>query len=386
MLALRIKNKLDLHASRSLQRKRYAITKKTGNAIIVDGQLLINFCSNDYLHLTNHAKIKNSFIKGITKYGVGSGSSAQISGYSKAHQALEEKFAEFLNRDKAILFNSGYHANLGVITAFANRETAIIADKLCHASLIDGIILSRAKHYRYIHNDIVHAEKLLKANAKKDLLLISESIFSMEGDIAPINELTQIASQSNAMLVVDDAHGFGILGRNGKGIIEHFNLSQTDLPCLITPFGKALGSFGAIVSGSENLVEVLLQFSRTYRYSTALPPAICDATITALDVIKNETWRREKLSALISFFMKAANERELKLTSQAATPIKSILVGSNENAINMQKKLADNGFYVSCIRPPTVPDKSARIRISLNCEHTEAEILQLLDCIEKNYA
>lgn len=377
-LAYHLENTLHEHDENNLLRKRFLIENRNGANITLQGKPVVNFCSNDYLNIADHPKIKDAFIRGIHDYGSGSGASSLVSGYFKPHYLLEEAFSEFLNREKSILFNSGYHANLGVLPVFAKRNSVVIADKLCHASLIDGIVLSRAKHARYHHNDMAHAEKLLKQYSN-NTLLVTESIFSMQGNIANIRKLADLATSFQSMLIVDDAHGIGVLGENGRGICEHFNLSQQDVPCLITPLGKSFASFGAIVSGSKAVIETLLQFARTYCYTTAMPPAISCATLETLNIINNETWRREKLKYLSDLFTKLAHERNLSLASFDQTPIKSILVGSNKIALEIQDALLKKGFFVSCIRPPTVPINTARIRISLNCNHSEENIIRLLD-------
>jgi 8-amino-7-oxononanoate synthase len=365
----RINRQLDDFESKGLTRYRYPIDHYQND--------FINFSGNDYLALTKHPAIKQAFIASANKYGLGSGASPQLSGYTTAHQRLEEAFAEHLNRQRAILFNSGYHANLGVITTLATRKSTIIADKYCHASIIDAIVLSRANHLRYAHNDIDQAINLLQKNP--DSLVVTESVFSIQGTITPINKLAPAAMAQNSFLIVDDAHGIGVLGAKGRGICEHFNLSQTTIPCLITPLGKAFASMGAIVSGSNELIEALLQFAKPYRYSTAIPAAICDATFTAMQIMRMESWRIEQLNARIQFFIKEALARELSLTSLDLTPIKSIIVKSNNAALSLQSHLKDAGFLVSCIRPPTVPAHQAMMRISLNCEHTETQIISLLD-------
>lgn len=385
MLNSRLQSLLTAHESQHLLRVRTPVLARDETHVIVDGKSLINFCSNDYLNLSTHPDVIAAFIKSANEFGLGSGSSPAICGYSRLHQQLEEAFAEFLKRDRAILFNSGYHANLGVISALANRETDIIADKLCHASIIDGIVLSRAKHRRYQHSDIAHARALLHASKSQEKLLITESVFSMEGNIAPVCELAQLAAEHRATFIVDDAHGIGVLGKHGAGICEHLQLSQHDVPCLIAPLGKSPGGFGAVVSGSHELIETLLQLSRTYRYSTAMPAAICAATLTALTILSTEYERREKLQSLIQFFVKEALQRNLPLTSTDLTPIKSILTGSNLATLEMQKTLMARGFFVSCIRPPTVPKNKARIRISLTCAHTETQITQLLDVLAEHH-
>lgn len=384
MLAL---PKLAEYEANFLLRKRYTVEHQDGNRAIVNGQEAIQFCSNDYLHISTNSKVKKAWIEGACHYGLGSGASALVSGYTKAHAALEEAFARFLNRDKALLFNSGYHANLGVVATFANRETTIIADKLCHASLIDGARLSHARLTRYAHNDMQHAEQLLRKPTCVTSLLISESIFSIHGDIANIPALSALTSRHQSFFIVDDAHGIGVLGEKGGGVAEHYQLSQKDLPCLITPLGKALGSMGAIVSGSESTIYALLQFARTYRYSTALPPALCLATLTALELIQKETWRRQILAQLIQFFIVEAKKRDLTLLSSDPTPIKSILIGGSKKTFDLQAALLKKGFFVSCIRPPTVPKHAACLRISLNCMHEEKQITHLLNLIaEKNHA
>lgn len=341
----------------------------------------INFSTNDYLALAKHPTVTRAFIASAEQYGVGSGASPQLSGYSRAHQRLEEAFSEYTNRDRAILFNSGYHANLGVITTLATRHSTIIADKYCHASIIDAIILSRANHLRYRHNNIQHAISLL--NNHERAIVISESVFSIHGDLANIRELADAAAIHQHFLIVDDAHGFGVLGKHGKGVCEHFALSQHAVPCLITPLGKAFGSMGALVAGHHDFIEALLQFSRPYRYSTALPAALCDATHAALMTMQKENWRVSQLHANIEYFIQAALERELTLTSHDITPIKSIIVPSNQAALSIQEQLKSIGFLVSCIRPPTIPKPFAMIRISLSCAHTQTQIIHLLDLLRK---
>jgi 8-amino-7-oxononanoate synthase len=381
MLAQHLSHKLAQFEAQDLLRTLKPIEAQEANRVLLDGRSLINFCTNDYLHLAKHAAVKQAFIKGVNDYGLGSGASAQVSGYSKAHRLLEEEFAAFLQRERALLFNSGYHANLGVLSALANRHSKIIADKYCHASILDGIVLSRAKHLRYPHQNLAQLNTLLSQSPKKPALLVTESIFSMQGDISPLDQIAPLAKQHQALLMVDDAHGIGVLGKTGRGICEHYHLNQDMLPCLITPFGKSLGSFGAVVSGSKAMIEVLLQFARTHRYSTALPPAVCEATRAALLVLQQEPWRREKLQTLIQLFNESVKQRQLNLFSSDATPIKLIQIGENKKALALQKNLAQQGFFVSCIRSPTLPPHAASIRISLNCLHTAEEITSLLDVL-----
>lgn len=378
-----LNNTLQEYDKKNLTRKRFIIESRDDIHLDVSGKSVVNFCSNDYLNIANHPEVKTAFIQGIEKYGVGSGASSLISGYFKATSLFEEAFSEFINRERSLFFNSGYHANLGVMTVLAGRKSTVIADKLCHASLIDGIILSRAKHRRYRHNDIEHAEKILKNTENQHNILLSESVFSMQGTIANIPGLVKLAKEYQATLIIDDAHGVGVLGQNGKGIVEHYQLNQNDIPCLVTPLGKSFASMGAIVSGSHDLIEALIQFARTYCFTTALPPAINQANLASLKIIQSENWRREKLTHLSKFFNAAAKERSLPLVSNDLTPIKSIMIGSNKITIEIQDQLLKKGFFVSCIRPPTVPVNTSRIRVSLSCLHTEEHITQLLDELYK---
>jgi 8-amino-7-oxononanoate synthase len=369
---------INLHKGRAI--KRRIIDARENTVAFINRQALINFTHNDYLGLSTHPAVKKSFMQAANDFGLGSSASPTLSGYYNAHRELEDNMAAFLQRDRAMLFNSGFNANLGVIAALANRHSTIYADKFCHASILAGIQLSRARHIRFNHNDVQHAESLQDKQTSANLL-ITESVFSMSGVISPLPELATLAKKYQASLLIDDAHGIGVLGPEGRGVCEYFQLTQKDVPCLITPLGKALGSMGAIVSGSSELIEYLIQFAKSYRYSTALPPAIAAATNTALKILQQETWRREKLQTLIHFFDCAAKARHLPLLSHTPTPIKSILIGENALAIRLQARLQEKGFLIASIRPPTVPEASARIRISLNCLLTENNILQLLDCL-----
>jgi len=365
-----------------LIRKRFIVQHRQDHHIYMNDQCYINFASNDYLNLSSHPRIKKALIEGIQIYGTGSTSSPLISGFFRSHHQLEEKFSEFLKRDRTLFFNSGYHVNIGIISSLIKRNDIIYADKLCHASLLDGIHLSHGKLKRYQHNNIQHLTQLLNQN-HGNMMIITESIFSMEGDIAPINQIAKLAHIKQATLMVDDAHSIGILGQNGGGICEHYSLTQKDIPILVAPLGKAFASQGAIVSGHTELIENLIQIARTYRYSTALPPAIAHSLLTTLDIIQKDNWRREKLHSLIIFFIKEAKKRNLPLTSENITPIKSILIGNNQAVMQIQEKLLQKGFYIACIRPPTVPQGTARIRVSLSCSHNENDINNLLDLISK---
>ena len=381
MLYNDLQNKLSLYQKQGLARQTIAFSERDKDSIHLNDDRYINFTSNDYLGISNHPEITKAFIKGIKSFGFGSCSSVLVSGYSSIQQKLEEQFAEFVGRDRAIFFNSGYMANLGVITALASRKSVIFSDKFCHASLLDGILLSKAKHFRYQHQNIEHL-KYLASIACPDII-ITESIFSMEGSITQIADIVEIAKENKSLLLVDDAHGIGVLGENGGGICEEVNLSQDDIPCLITSCSKALGGFGAMVSGRTELIEMILQFAKSYRCTTSLPPAICQGLLASLTVIRTEQWRRDKLKENIQTFIEESGKLGLELVASDMTPIKSILAYDNKRAVAAQKFLLTKGFLVACIRPPTVPAKSARIRISLSCHHTEKQIIEMLSHLER---
>lgn len=381
MLYANLQNKLKLYDEQGLLRKTMPFSKSCGNSIHINNNWYVNFTSNDYLGISSHPEITKAFIAGVESFGVGSCSSVFVSGHSSIQQKLEEEFAEFVGRDRAIFFNSGYMANLGVITALADRKTVIVSDKFCHASLLDGILLSKAKHFRYQHQNIDHL-KYLTSIARPDII-ITESIFSMQGSIAPVANIVEIAKENKSLLLVDDAHGIGVLGKNGGGICEELNLSQENIPCLITACSKALGCFGAMVSGKSELIEMILQFAKSYRCTTSIPPAICQGLLASLRVIKRESWRRDKLNENIKIFVEESLKRGLGLVANDMTPIKSILVYDNKRVLDAQKFLLTKGFLVACIRPPTVPAKSARIRVSLSCHHTKEQIIEMLSHLEK---
>jgi len=381
MLYPNLQNKLSLYQKQGLTREAIVFSERDKEYIHINGNRYINFTSNDYLGISNHLEIAKAFTKGVESFGFGSCSSVLVSGYSSIQQKLEEEFAEFVGRERAIFFNSGYMANLGVITALANRKSVIFSDRHCHASLLDGILLSKAKHSRYQHQNMEHLE-YLTSRARPDII-ITESIFSMEGGVTQVADIAKIAKKNKSLLLVDDAHGIGVLGENGGGICEELSLSQDDIPCLITACSKALGGFGAMVSGKAELIEMILQFAKSYRCTTSLPQAICQGLLASLKVIRTENWRRAKLNENIKFFIEESLKRRLDLVVKDMTPIKSILVYDNKKALDVQRFLLEKGFFIACIRPPTVPAKSARIRISLSCHHTKEQITEMLGHLER---
>ena len=354
---------------------------------------LVNFCSNDYLGLSNHPEVTRGFVGAANAHGVGSGASHMVTGHGIEHEALEEELAAFTGREKALVFSTGYMANLGVIGALADQNSLIVADKLNHASLIDGCRLSGAEFRRYAHADSTRAaEQISKAvPGAETRLLVTDGVFSMDGDLAPLPELARAAADAKAWLVVDDAHGLGVVGRTGRGCCEHFGLSAREVPALIGTFGKAFGTFGAFVAGDADLIEFLIQKSRTYIYTTALPPAVAAATRAALRVIDKEPWRREKVLALAERFRAGLAERqigaqpELRLlvpgTPSHGSAIHPIVVGDEARALAVSAALEKRGFLVAAIRPPTVPAGTSRLRVTLSAAHEEAQVDALIDAL-----
>lgn len=349
----------------------------------INGKECLNFCSNDYLGLANHPDIVSAFKKAANKYGVGSGAAHLINGHTIEHHELEKALAEFTGREKAILFSNGYMANMGVLSALLDRGDLLFQDRLNHASLIDAGLLARAKMKRYKHNDVSDLKRLYAKTetTSKNSMIVTDGVFSMDGDQAPITELAQIAQQQQAWLMVDDAHGFGVLGEHGAGILEQQNLDQTDVPVLMATLGKACGTSGAFVAGSEDLIEYLIQTARTFMFTTAMPSSIAAATKVSLKIIANETWRREKLITLIDQFKKGAEQIGIELMP-SDTAIQPILIGSTERALKVSQALNEQGILVTAIRPPTVADGFSRLRVTFSANHTEQHVQQLLNGLE----
>lgn len=364
-----------------LYRTRYTIESAQSAQVRVGGSDCLNFCSNDYLGLANHPEVVAAFKDAAYRYGVGSGASHLVCGHSHEHHALEEELAEFMGRERAVLFSTGYMANLGVITALVGRGDAILEDKLNHASLLDAGLLSGAKFQRFLHNDVNSLkQRLARASDAKRKLISVDGVFSMDGDLTCLPELSQIAQANKAWLMVDDAHGFGCLGDTGQGVVEHFGLSTADVPILMCTLGKGLGSFGAFVTGSEALIETLIQFSRSYIYTTALPPAVAAASRASLRLLTTEGWRRGVLQERIRQFRAGAEQIGLPLM-ESPTAIQPILVGDAALAMQMSAQLRERGFWVSAIRPPTVPEGTARLRVTLSAGHTSEQVDQLLNTL-----
>ncbi|WP_079226289.1 8-amino-7-oxononanoate synthase [Pseudomonas putida] len=366
-----------------LYRQRPLLESPQGPEVVVDGQRLLAFCSNDYLGLANHPEVIAAWQAGAERWGVGGGASHLVIGHSSPHHAVEEALAELTGRPRALLFSTGYMANLGAITALVGQGDTVLQDRLNHASLLDGGLLSGARFSRYLHNDAASlANRLGKATG--NTLVVTDGVFSMDGDLADLPALAGVARARGAWLMVDDAHGLGTLGTQGGGIVEHFGLGIEDVPVLIGTLGKACGTAGAFVAGSEELIEALVQFARPYIYTTSQPPALACATLKSLELLRRETWRREHLAALIRQFRQGAEQMGLQLMD-SPTPIQPILIGDSAQALELSRMLRERGLLVTAIRPPTVPAGSARLRVTLSAAHSEAQVQLLLNALAECY-
>lgn len=363
-----------------LYRRRRTLASAQGARVIVDGRELLNFCSNDYLGLANHPALIAAANAATKAFGAGSGASHLVCGHSAEHHALEEELAAFTGRERALLFSTGYMANTGIVQALVGRGDAVFEDRLNHASLIDGGLASGAQFQRYRHNDVAHLAELLEKNTADKKLIVTDGVFSMDGDIAPLSELAVLARQHDALLMVDDAHGFGVLGEGGAGVAEEFALDAKAMPVLMGTLGKSAGSFGAFVAGDEDLIEYLINTARPYIFTTALPPAVAATSRASLRVIREEGWRREKLHELIAYFRAGAAALELPLMA-SSTPIQPLLLGSNEKALSWSAALEAKGLLVGAIRPPTVAVGSSRLRITLSAAHEKTDIDILLTAL-----
>ena len=350
----------------------------------VDGQPLLAFCSNDYLGLANHPQVIEAFAQGARQWGVGGGASHLVVGHSQPHHQLEEALAEFTGRPRALLMSSGYMANIGAVTALVGKGDTVLQDRLNHASLLDAGLLSGARFSRYLHNDPASlASRLAKATG--NTLVVTDGVFSMDGDLADLPALCAAAREQDAWVMVDDAHGFGCLGKNGGGIVEHFGLGVEEVPVLIGTLGKGFGTAGAFIAGSEALIETLIQFARPYIYTTSQPPAVACATLASLRLIRDEHWRRDHLQKLIALFRAGVQELGLELMD-SPSPIQPIVVGSSARALALSAALREQGILVTAIRPPTVPQGTARLRVTLSAEHSEDDVAQLVTALSRAIA
>ncbi len=365
--------------TRGLRRQRRILDSPQSAHVVVDGRAAVAFCSNDYLGLAADPRLVAAARDGAQRYGVGAGASHLILGHTAPHQKLEETLARFVRLPRALLFSSGYMANIGIVTALAGRADAVFADKLNHASLNDAALLSRAQFRRYAHGDLAALERLLAASAARRKLVVTDAVFSMDGDIAPVPELLRLCERFDAWLVLDDAHGFGVLGARGGGVLRHFNLASPRIIYMAT-LGKAAGVSGAFVGGAADVIEMLVQRARTYIYTTATPPLLAHALIASVEIIAAEQWRRDALARLIDQLKQGVAGLRWRLLP-SSTAIQPLVIGGNDEALRVAAALAARGVQVPAIRPPTVPQGSARLRISLSAAHSDEDVAHLIEAL-----
>ena len=374
-----LRDDIDIRASQGLLRVRRIVDGKQGPDLHADGEEILSFCSNDYLGLASHPALIAALQQAAAEAGVGGGASHLITGHHRLHHELEEALAAFVGLPRALFFSTGYMANLGIVSAMVGRGDAIFADRLNHASLNDAAVLSRADLHRYAHNDVAVLERQLAQSPARRKLVIADAVFSMDGDIAPVPELLALCERYDAWLMLDDAHGFGVLGEHGEGTLAHFGVKSPRIIYMAT-LGKAAGVSGAFVAGEPELVEYLVQKARTYIFTTAMPPALAAALLAALPIIRAEPQRRAHLRSLVETLRTG-----LKLTKwhrdPSITPIQPLIVGSNEDALRASEKLRARGILVPAIRPPTVPQGTARLRITLSAAHKAEDVQRLIAAI-----
>lgn len=371
-----IKNQHDARKADNLWRSRRVVESPQGRLVDVDGTTYLNFCSNDYLGLANHPDLSAAAIEATKNRGTGSGASHLVCGHMDQHHRLENEAAEFVGAEKAIVFSTGYMANLAIPQTFLGKDDLLLEDRLNHASLIDAGRYCDASMKRYPHLDVdTLEEKLAKSRAPRKMVF-TDGVFSMDGDTAAVSRLQSICQQHDAMLVVDDAHGFGVLGANGTGVLELAGVRPSGNVLMVGTFGKSVGSFGAFVAGDAVYIESLVQFARTYIYTTALPPSVIAATRAAIKIIQTQPQRRKKLAENVQLFRSQVESTGLNLL-KSDTPIQPIVLGDSDCALAASGLLKGNGICVSAIRPPTVPVGSARLRITLTAEHTDEDIGKL---------
>jgi 8-amino-7-oxononanoate synthase len=368
----------DLAARHEQHRYRHPLIQDgpCGRYAVVDGRQYLNFCSNDYLGLANDPAVVTAFQEAAADWGVGSGASHLVCGHQRPHQQLEEALADHVGRERALLFSSGYMANMGVMTALLGKGDAVFHDRLNHASLLDGGLLSGARFRRFSHNDSSALRGQLQRSDARRKLVVTDGVFSMDGDVAPLADYATACEDNDAWLMVDDAHGLGVLDAQGRGSVFAQGVNKR-VPVLMGTLGKGLGTAGAFVAGSHALIETLIQFARTYIYTTAMPAAVAAATLVSLSKAREEQWRREKLAALIQHFRLGAEQLGFSLMD-STTPIQPLRSGADQQALALSQQLREQGFLVIAIRPPTVPEGQARLRVTLSAAHEENDVDALL--------
>ncbi|MBS0590440.1 MAG: 8-amino-7-oxononanoate synthase [Proteobacteria bacterium] len=372
-------------ARQDLLRRLRKVEAVDGTRIQIDGKTLVNFASNDYLGLAQHPALQAALIRAAKQWGVGATAAHLLGGHREEHEALEDKLASWTRRKCALLFSTGTMANLGAIQALLGDNDVCVQDKLNHACLIDGARLSGAALKRYVHADVAGAKRQLESNADSAALLATDGVFSMDGDVAPLADLATLCKTQQATLMVDDAHGLGVLGAEGAGSLIEAGLQQGDAPVLMATLGKALGVGGAFVAGSKALTDGLVQFARTHIYTTAMPPALAAAASAAVDIARFEDWRRAKLHRLVAHFRHGASERGIELLD-SRTPIQPVLIGASRAALIGAQRLEADGYFVPAIRPPTVAQGKARLRVTFSALHEEADVEKLLNALARAIA
>ena len=376
-----LQSELDERAALGLLRQRRTLQSPQSPHIVVDGKSYLSFCSNDYLGLANHPRLVSALQQGAAQYGVGAGAAHLVSGHTHVHQQLELELAVFVGKPAALLFSTGYMANLGVVQALVGKGDSVFADKLNHASLNDAMQMSRASVKRYRHNDIAQLALLLEQTVSGRKLIISDAVFSMDGDLAPLPELLALCEQHDAWLLIDDAHGFGVLGDQGRGTLAHFNIASPRIIYMAT-LGKAAGVFGAFVAAKQVVIDTLINHANSYVYTTATPPALSSALLESLRLITQGEEQRAHLQQLIARLRSGLRGLPWRLMP-STTPIQPVLVGDNQSALKLSAGLQERGIWVAAIRPPTVPQGTARLRITLSAAHSVTDVTRLIETLHE---
>lgn len=390
----RLRTQLQKHEQLGLKRSRPLLQSPQTVEVELDGRRFLSFASNDYLGLANDHRVVDAAAKALKSSGMGGGASHLVCGHHYEHELLEQELAAFTGRDRALVFSSGYMANLAVVSTLAKAKSLVLEDKLNHASLIDGARLSGARFQRYLHNDHESLQRYLNKFSNDgelvgttfdEALVVTDGVFSMDGDVANLAELASVSAEYDAVLVVDDAHGIGVLGEQGRGSVAAAGLSQTQAPVLIGTFGKAFGTAGAFVAGSASLIDYLEQFARPYIYTTSMPPSVAAATRQSLSIIESDALLREKLHENIAYFKRVASRYGMALMP-SDTAIQPLMLGESSLCMQVAQALKEQGILVGAIRPPTVPPKQARLRMTLSAKHSRPmidELFKKLDAVLK---
>ena len=367
-------------AREAMLRRVRTVSAIDGAHVVVEGRRLLDFASNDYLGLARHPRLVEAMTRAAREWGVGASAAHLLGGHREPHAALEAALAHWTGRERALLFSTGYMANLGAVSALLARADLCVQDRLNHASLLDAARLAGCTLRRYVHGDVRSAARQLATEAQAAALLATDGVFSMDGDVAPLRALATLCEADRTCLMVDDAHGLGVLGAEGAGSVAEAGLSQREVPVLMGTLGKALGVAGAFVAGSADLIEGLVQAARSFVYTTAMPPALAAATLAAIQIARFEGWRRDRLRVLIAHFRSGAAARGIALFD-SRTPIQPVVVGDSALALAVSAQLREAGLHVPAIRPPTVARGQARLRVALSAQHAECDVERLLDAL-----